>query len=141
MKKRLDSLTPEGSIDGKPVYKLGDKLFIPYELPKGSVIKSERAYDDHKYVMYGDQLLDFDKYSFGPYQFRSFPFIIDSGGFVSKINRFNPNIATALQEMETGLKEIVITSPEQKSKEGMKFLAGVVETPFPSEYGIDEWDN
>ena len=43
--------------------------------------------------------------------------------------------------METELKSITIATPERKTGEGMRFLEGVVETPFPSEYGIDEWDN
>lgn len=141
VRKRLDSLSPEGSIEGRPVYRVGDKFFMPYELPKGSVIKVESAYDDHTYVMYGDQLLDFARYSFGPYQFGAHPIIIESGGFVIKMNRYSQSVTGYLQQMEAGLKSITITSPERKSREGMEFLEGVVETPFPSEYGIDEWDN
>lgn len=141
IKKELSTLTPVGSADGKPVYKLGDKLFMPYDLPKGSVIKAERAYDDHTYVMYGDQLLDFARYSFGPYQFGSHPIIIDSSGFAVKVDRFRPYIDSSIRSLEAELKNLTITSPERKSGEGMRFLEGVVETPFPSEYGIDEWDN
>lgn len=141
IKKQLDTLTPAGSVDGKPIYKLGDKLFMPYELPKGSVIKMERAYDDHTFVMYGDQLLDFARYSFGPYQFRSYPMVIESGGFVQKVDRFSSNTDGSIMQMQSELKNLTITSPERKSGEGMRFLEGVVETPFPSEYGIDEWDN
>ncbi len=141
IKKQLDTLTPAGSADGKPIYKLGDKLFMPYELPKGSVIKMERDYDDHTLVMYGDQLLDFARYSFGPYQFHSYPIVIESCGFVQKVNRFSSNIDDSIMQMQSKLKNLTITSPERKSGEGMRFLEGVVETPFPSEYGIDEWDN
>lgn len=140
IRKQLDTLTPEGSIDGKPVYKLGDKLFIPYALPKGSVIKVEGTYGDHTYVMYEDQLLDFAKYSFGPYQFRPYPVLIENGGFVQNLDNFGSTASTLLS-LGTELKNLTITSPERKSGEGMRFLEGVVETPFPSEYGIDEWDN
>lgn len=141
IKKRLDSLSPVGSIEGKSVYKLGDKLFMPYKFPKGSVIKVERAYDDHTYVMYNDQLLDFAKYSFGPYKFRPYPILIENGGFVLNVGRSDSDSAGSLLQMERELKNLTITSPERKSGEGIRFLEGVVETPFPSEYGIDEWDN
>ncbi len=137
-KKSLDSLVPLSHIDGKPVYQLGDKLFYYFDFPKGSVIKLEKAdqYNNHTYVMYGGELLDFSEYSFGPYQFNPNPTTIERGGIVIK----NPKYSDNLQTLETELKAITITSPERRSTNAMRFLEGIVETPFSSEYGIDEWD-
>ncbi|GDX62278.1 hypothetical protein LBMAG33_5880 [Candidatus Levyibacteriota bacterium] len=140
VRKSIDSLPTVGSIDEKPVYQLGNKLFMPYELPKGSVITKEEVNGGNTYIMYGDQLLDFGKYSFGPYQFRS-SLMINSGGFAVKLDRTYPDVEGALKEMKTELESIEIKTPERKTGEGMRFLEGVVETPFPSEYGIDKWNN
>ncbi|MCX6782368.1 MAG: hypothetical protein NTZ20_00005, partial [Candidatus Levybacteria bacterium] len=141
VRKSIDSLPTVRSINGKPVYQLGNKLFMPYELPKGSVITKEEVNGGNTYIMYGDQLLDFGKYSFGPYRFGSHPLMIDSGGFAVKLHRTYPDVEGALKEMKTKLESIEIKTPERKTGEGMRFLEGVVETPFPSEYGIDEWNN
>lgn len=142
-RQSLDSLSSVGSIEGRPIFRIADKLFMPYEFPKGSVIKSENEYESNTYVMYGDQLLDFAKGSFGPYQFNSHPLIIEKGGFVITMGRSRSDswVTNALSIMEEGLRTYTITAPERKTGEGMRFLEGVIETPFPSEYGIDEWDN
>lgn len=138
IRKRLDSLSPEGKINDKPVYRLGDKIFIYDELPKGSVIKAGFL-NPHTFVMLDDQLLDFAENSFGPYQFNSYPLIVEPGGFAHKI--YKNDVKRAMDILEDGLKKVKIDPLESKSEKGMEFLTGIVETPLPPDYGIDEWDN
>ena len=139
----LNILTPIDSVDGHPIYKIGSKLFLPYDFPNGSVIKPE-GNSGSMFVVYGNQLLEYEKPGnidiFNTYTFQSHPVIFENGGFVVKTESYtDPD--ESLQQLKSGYENNKVLLPERESLNEMEFLEGVNETTLPSEYGKDEWDN
>ncbi|MEM4214399.1 MAG: hypothetical protein QXZ28_04335 [Candidatus Methanomethylicaceae archaeon] len=125
--------------DGRKVYRVdNNRLFVLQNIPDGSVVKMNGS---HTYVAYKGKMLNFEKYHFGEYKFDSFPLTLDRGCLSISIPSYKKDFNKELRNFEKALSELTITSPERGKSKSMKMLKGIIETPLPIEYGVDEWDN
>jgi|GEM_PF-1302191 len=137
-RQKIEDLAIVATFGERKVYRAGDRLFVLQDIPDGSVVKMNEY---HTYVAHKGKMLDFENYHFGEYEFNSLPLTLGKGCLSVSIPSYKKDFSEELGNLEKGLSELNISSPERGKTKEMKTVRGVVETPLPVEYGVDEWDN
>lgn len=138
VEKELAELPIVGEWQGHNVVRIDERRFaVLIDIPDGSVVALD---DHHKYVYYGDTILNFERFHFGNYQFQSYPAILEKNCVIVTVDPEKQQEGL-LFNIHEQLQTLEINSSDIGTNGELKQLSGTIDTPLPVEYGQSEWDN